>query len=756
MANVPVAGGPAQPGGKGDNSTMIIGGVVFLIILLTMAYFYSSKKAAAGPDSSSGSGGMAATTMAAGTPPPPPPVMAATTATTAPAAPPMPSVSTLNTAAAYIGPSSGSTYPGNDVGNFSNADPNFCADKCNNTPGCIGFTVDTGGQGCYLKSKFETPVASTTTNAYTKPGVVLPDGASKYQPPVTGHYLGNELGSFANIDPNFCAAKCNSTQGCVAFETDATNCTVKSQLTNPMDTSNQAIKVYKKPGVQALDGTAITQRQTIQAEPLEIGAISSAFTVAPTGYSAQTAPSFTLVMDLWIQTAAPGWRNVFHHGPVSGAECCGGPIIRKPAMFITGNDVAPANRVHFVMATAAANDNTNIITQAVVPPKTWTKVALVVNGGTLSTYINGILDPAGTVTGNFVWPNPDQPWTWLTPQWKQSAYGSVQVRNAFFWPFGLTAAQIGAIAPVSSTAALADQLLPAAPSPPPAQAAVATSNLPAYTYRPDTAAYGADPNLGSKTLATVTGDANSCMSQCDANPACTHFTQMGNSCTLYSGDEWNGSQSGAAAYCKSRCQQPPGMPVQRAGGGGGSLPGEVRDLQTGTKYGRVKGDLDFPGNDLNNLPTSDPYKCASACATTPNCKAFVIGTDAPNCWLKSALGPSVPSTSRPTYSMLKQTESLFSFFSGPPSVTLYVDCNFSGQSLNLMRGAYPSLAAVGFPNQALSAVRVPAGMSITVYEQEGFQGRGLNIARDEACFADNQPWFLGGWWNDKTCSIIVN
>jgi hypothetical protein len=213
---------------------MIIGGVVFLLIVLIAAYYYTKT-----PEEPVDMG-MSSVTSMAGVVTPPPVVASA------------PAPSTLNTSAAYIGPANGSDYPGNDVGNWSNADPNFCADKCNNTPGCIGFIVSTTGQGCYAKSKFENPVASATSNAYTKPDVILPNAAAKYQAPITGHYTGNELGTFANIDPNFCATKCNATQGCVAFETDTANCTTKSQLTEPLDTTKTGFKVYKKPGVAAV------------------------------------------------------------------------------------------------------------------------------------------------------------------------------------------------------------------------------------------------------------------------------------------------------------------------------------------------------------------------------------------------------------------------------------------------------------------------------------------------------------------------
>ena len=231
----------AAPGAPGSNTPMIIGGVVFLLIVLVAAYYYTKKAA---PEVSEMPAAASAATTTAAAVVAPPPIAAPAPAPTPP--------STFNTAAAYVGPSNGTDWPGNDLGNWSNADPNFCADKCNNTPGCIGFVVSTTGQGCYAKSKFENAVASATSNTYAKPDVVLPNAATKYQAAITGHYAGNEIGTFANIDPNFCATKCNATQGCVAFETDTASCTIKSQLTEPLDSSKTGFKVYKKPGVVAV------------------------------------------------------------------------------------------------------------------------------------------------------------------------------------------------------------------------------------------------------------------------------------------------------------------------------------------------------------------------------------------------------------------------------------------------------------------------------------------------------------------------
>jgi len=231
----PVATGVAPS----SNTPLIIGAVVFLVILVA-AYFFMTK----------GSGGGDASAMAQVTsvPPPPPPVTAPPTMSAAAA--PAPSGTS-----GYVGPFSGFDYPGNDLGNWSNADPTFCAGQCSKTNGCVGFIVSSTGQGCYAKSKFENPQASTTSNVYTKPGTVIPNSAAKYQAPVTGHYTGNELATFTNNDPNYCASQCDGNPTCVAFETNSTDCRTKAQLTNPLDTTQYGTKVYAKQGVNPVNAT---------------------------------------------------------------------------------------------------------------------------------------------------------------------------------------------------------------------------------------------------------------------------------------------------------------------------------------------------------------------------------------------------------------------------------------------------------------------------------------------------------------------
>ena len=240
MANAPQAPGAPQSG-----PNFMLFGVIALVVLAAVYYFFIRSRA-----------------------PPPPSDMSAPQAPSQPLPPPPAAVQTTTAsysstaASSYIGPSSGFDFPGNDLGNFSNADPNFCADKCNGTPNCAGFIVSSTGQGCYLKSGFVNPAPSVSSNVYVKPGTILPNATSQYQPPVVGHYTGNELGNFNNPDPNFCATKCNSVQGCVAFEVNSTTCVLKSQLAGNMDATVTDTKVYTK-----LSGTSPASVSHYTTEP---------------------------------------------------------------------------------------------------------------------------------------------------------------------------------------------------------------------------------------------------------------------------------------------------------------------------------------------------------------------------------------------------------------------------------------------------------------------------------------------------------
>ena len=124
-----------------------------------------------------------------------------------------------------------------------------------------------------------------------------------------------------------------------------------------------------------------------------------------------------------------------------------------------------------------------------------------------------------------------------------------------------TTAAGAAPAPVTAPAPVAPTPVPTPPAGTPsavAAAPLATPPPPAAdsTYRltPDTIAYRGDSGRAAKTIKTVSGDVNTCKSSCDATSDCTHFERMGNSCTLYRGAEWVGSQPGGESYCKAQCQ----------------------------------------------------------------------------------------------------------------------------------------------------------------------------------------------------------
>lgn len=114
--------------------------------------------------------------------------------------------------------------------------------------------------------------------------------------------------------------------------------------------------------------------------------------------------SYTLTTWIWIQNAHGTWRNVFCRG-ADGIQ--GGGFDRRPALFITGNDMGPANRLHFIHSTT--DDNNKYIIQATpITLNTWTHVAFLVDNTAkkITTYINGVKDTQEATlpaTASFLW-----------------------------------------------------------------------------------------------------------------------------------------------------------------------------------------------------------------------------------------------------------------------------------------------------------------------------------------------------------------
>jgi hypothetical protein len=58
------------------------------------------------------------------------------------------------------------------------------------------------------------------------------------------------------------------------------------------------------------------------------------------------------------------------------------------------------------------------------------------------------------------------------------------------------------------------------------------------------------------------------------------------------------------------------------------------------------------------------------------------------------------------------------------------------------------MTQLGFPDNALSSLKVPAGYRVVLYEFENFGGKTYTITNSKSGFS-----FSG--WNDKTSSIAV-
>jgi hypothetical protein len=82
------------------------------------------------------------------------------------------------------------------------------------------------------------------------------------------------------------------------------------------------------------------------------------------------------------------------------------------------------------------------------------------------------------------------------------------------------------------------------------------------------------------------------------------------------------------------------------------------------------------------------------------------------------------------------------------SVIIYADGNYKGQAASILPGTYSSMAQIGFPDDALSSLKVPAGYRVVLYEFENFKGKSYTVTESKTGFT-----FSG--WNDRASSIAV-
>jgi hypothetical protein len=201
--------------------------------------------------------------------------------------------------------------------------------------------------------------------------------------------------------------------------------------------------------------TLLESGQAIQVAEVDISTAPPAFT-APTGIDT-TKVSYSMSMDVQIAQAGPSWRNIMNNGDPDWPP---GTTARRPAVFITGTDAAPANRIHIVHG-STEDQNKNIVTSFAATPGTYFNLTWVVDGGKLTTYINGQKDSAGSVNGTFTWGTANA-WKWNAyktqyPTRPQNVAGSVNVKNAYWFNKALTDADVTTLITASTTSTYAPE-----------------------------------------------------------------------------------------------------------------------------------------------------------------------------------------------------------------------------------------------------------------------------------------------------------
>lgn len=185
--------------------------------------------------------------------------------------------------------------------------------------------------------------------------------------------------------------------------------------------------------------------QKIQDTELEIGMASVPFFAAPFGYDFTQPPAYSMTMDIMVSQTGDRWRNIMEHSPATGADFPVGTTYRRPAVFITGNDTAPANRIMLTHANAS-NESSSITSINTVPLGKYFTLTWVVFNGTMTMYWNGVADPAGPLSTSFNWPQTSQPWTWLQGNYAGNVAGSIKVKNVYWFNRALAQSDLQLIA----------------------------------------------------------------------------------------------------------------------------------------------------------------------------------------------------------------------------------------------------------------------------------------------------------------------
>lgn len=453
-----------EPKGGGGSTPLILGGVLIFLLVVAAAYYYwKNYYSAPAPAPETETVTTTATVSSPGpapSPPPPPPMTPGAPSSSPQASAPSPASTITQVAKSFIGPYTGVTYQGTDIGAFSYTDYDSASAACLSTPNCIGFIIS--NSGTVLKSSFGTTAYSLAgSQAYIKPGLVLPGAAGAFQASVNGHYIGSEIGNYivpagGAAAEDVCAANCMSIVECKAFEVDSTsNCVMKRDLKLPLLDGANSSKVYKAQGYNpVIPPDPPGAIALLPADGITISSSDSA------NFSATTQPAisggpcrFTMTWWMNVTAAASGWRSIFHNinelnwpnGMNEAGNC--------PYIGIGGSsEVNFPNKLLVTMRDAARTPGARRwLPGVVVDFGQWTHWALVVNNDTMTLYKNGSTAatyaiPAADNTvfqfadvNNFTWNAESQ-------YWPTSANNQIKLKGAFWWNTNLSSTQIRALA----------------------------------------------------------------------------------------------------------------------------------------------------------------------------------------------------------------------------------------------------------------------------------------------------------------------
>ena len=214
----------------------------------------------------------------------------------------------------------------------------------------------------------------------------------------------------------------------------------------PVSTTPSAAAPAVAPAVAPASLTPLySTGQKIQDAELEVGLASVPFFSAPFGYDITQPPAYSMTMDIMVSQTGDRWRNIMEHSPAVGADFPVGAAYRRPAVFVTGNDTAPANRIMLTHANASS-ESSSITSINTVPLGKYFTLTWVVFNGTMTMYWNGVADPAGPLSTSFNWPATSQPWTWLQGNYTGNVAGSIKVKNVYWFNRALAQSDLQLIA----------------------------------------------------------------------------------------------------------------------------------------------------------------------------------------------------------------------------------------------------------------------------------------------------------------------